>query len=216
MWHAVICYAVVILLKVRSAVFVCDCWPPLLLVLIAVDLQSYLMRFQWDMAKFPINQALKSITDQISKQMSQIEADLKNKASNYNSIKGNLLSLEKKAQYVWLKTHFPIAISTIRHLVSIPIPFHHVMMAVQPLYIDYYNSSNCNFLIIVIFFWQLLYMYFAFDFQSLCKTHSKIIRWSYHYNDFFLWTWVYIRSIQAQNKFLAFLIHLEGNSTLGR
>lgn len=65
-----------------------------------VDLQSYLMRFQWDMAKFPINQAVKSITDQISKQMSQIEADLKNKASNYNSIKGNLQSLEKKAQYV--------------------------------------------------------------------------------------------------------------------
>lgn len=63
-----------------------------------VDLQSYLMRFQWDMAKFPINQPLKSITDQISKQMSQIEADLKNKASNYNSIKGNLQAMEKKAQ----------------------------------------------------------------------------------------------------------------------
>lgn len=63
----------------------------------AVDLQAYLTRFQWDLAKFPVKQSLKAIADQISKQMSQIETDLKNKASNYNSIKGNLQSLEKKA-----------------------------------------------------------------------------------------------------------------------
>lgn len=61
------------------------------------DLQQYLQRFQWDMAKFPIKQSLKAIADQISKQMSQIEADLKNKASAYNSIKGNLQNLERKA-----------------------------------------------------------------------------------------------------------------------
>mgnify|MGYP001800804380 FL=1 len=62
-----------------------------------VDLQAYLQRFQWDMAKFPIKQSLKAIADQISKQMSQIEGDLKNKATAYNSIKGNLQNLERKA-----------------------------------------------------------------------------------------------------------------------
>lgn len=64
---------------------------------ISVELQAYLMRFQWDFAKFPIKQSLKAISDQISKQMSQIEADLKTKSAAYNSIKGNLQSLEKKA-----------------------------------------------------------------------------------------------------------------------
>ena len=49
------------------------------------------------MAKFPIKQSLKAIADQISKQMSQIEGDLKNKATAYNSIKGNLQNLERKA-----------------------------------------------------------------------------------------------------------------------
>lgn len=65
-----------------------------------MDLQAYLMRFQWDLAKFPVKQSLKAIADQISKQMTQIEADLKNKASSYNSIKGNLQNLEKKATLV--------------------------------------------------------------------------------------------------------------------
>lgn len=64
---------------------------------ISVDLQVYLQRFQWDMAKFPTKQSLKAIADQISKQMSQIETDLKTKATAYNSIKGNLLNLERKA-----------------------------------------------------------------------------------------------------------------------
>lgn len=62
-----------------------------------LDLQAYLQRFQWDMAKFPIKQSLKAIADQISKQMSQIEADLKTKSTSYNNIKGNLQNLERKA-----------------------------------------------------------------------------------------------------------------------
>lgn len=69
--------------------------------LFSVDLQAYLQRFQWDMAKFPIKQSLKAIADQISKQMSQIEADLKNKATAYNNIKGNLMNLERKAAWVY-------------------------------------------------------------------------------------------------------------------
>ena len=62
----------------------------------AVDLVNYLTRFQWDMAKYPIKQSLRSIADIISKQVGQIEADLKSKSMAYNNLKGNLQSLEKK------------------------------------------------------------------------------------------------------------------------
>lgn len=58
---------------------------------------SYLTKFQWDMAKFPTKQPLKNITDQITKQLTQIDADLKTRSSSYNSLKGSLQTLEKKA-----------------------------------------------------------------------------------------------------------------------
>ena len=61
-----------------------------------VDLVTYLTRFQWDMAKYPIKQSLRNIADIISKQVGQIETDLKSKSSAYNNLKGNLQSLEKK------------------------------------------------------------------------------------------------------------------------
>lgn len=60
------------------------------------DLPSYVTRFQWDMAKYPIKQSLRNIADIISKQVGQIEADLKQKSSDYNTLKGNLHFLEKK------------------------------------------------------------------------------------------------------------------------
>uniref|UniRef100_A0AAZ3SBL8 V-type proton ATPase subunit C n=1 Tax=Oncorhynchus tshawytscha TaxID=74940 RepID=A0AAZ3SBL8_ONCTS len=46
-----------------------------------VDLVTYITRFQWDMAKYPIKQSLKNISDIISKQVSQIDNDLKARAS---------------------------------------------------------------------------------------------------------------------------------------
>ncbi|KAG8445646.1 hypothetical protein GDO86_010432 [Hymenochirus boettgeri] len=61
-----------------------------------VDLISYLSRFEWDMAKYPVKQSLKNITEVLSKQLSQIDTDLKSRASSYNNIKGNLQSLERK------------------------------------------------------------------------------------------------------------------------
>ncbi|KAG8222780.1 hypothetical protein J437_LFUL006787 [Ladona fulva] len=60
------------------------------------DLASYITRFQWDMAKYPIKQSLRNIADIISKQVGQIDADLKTKSSAYNNLKGSLQSLEKK------------------------------------------------------------------------------------------------------------------------
>ncbi|XP_046388493.1 V-type proton ATPase subunit C [Ischnura elegans] len=60
------------------------------------DLATYITRFQWDMAKYPIKQSLRNIADIISKQVGQIDADLKTKSSAYNNLKGNLQNLEKK------------------------------------------------------------------------------------------------------------------------
>ncbi|XP_008195426.1 V-type proton ATPase subunit C isoform X3 [Tribolium castaneum] len=60
------------------------------------DLPTYLTRFQWDIAKYPIKQSLRNIADIISKQVGQIDADLKTKSTAYNNLKGNLQNLEKK------------------------------------------------------------------------------------------------------------------------
>lgn len=60
------------------------------------DLPSYITRFQWDIAKYPIKQSLRNIADIISKQVGQIDTDLKTKSSAYNNLKGNLQNLEKK------------------------------------------------------------------------------------------------------------------------
>jgi V-type H+-transporting ATPase subunit C len=62
----------------------------------SADLSQYITRFQWDMAKYPVKQSLRNIADIISKQVGQIDADLKTKSSAYNSLKGNLQNLEKK------------------------------------------------------------------------------------------------------------------------
>ncbi|BES96009.1 unnamed protein product [Nesidiocoris tenuis] len=61
-----------------------------------MELPSYLTRFSWDMAKYPIKQSLRNIADIISKQVSQIDAELKSKSNAYNSLKNTLQSMEKK------------------------------------------------------------------------------------------------------------------------
>ncbi|KAI5607735.1 V-type proton ATPase subunit C 1-A [Silurus asotus] len=61
-----------------------------------VDLVTYITRFQWHMEKYPIKQSLKTISEIISKQVTQIDNDLKARASAYNGLKGNLHTLERK------------------------------------------------------------------------------------------------------------------------
>lgn len=60
------------------------------------DIPAYLTRFQWDMAKYPIKQSLKSLHDIINKKISDIDNELKTKSGVYNSLKGNLQTLERK------------------------------------------------------------------------------------------------------------------------
>ncbi|XP_048452394.1 V-type proton ATPase subunit C 1-A-like [Rhincodon typus] len=62
-----------------------------------VDLHRYVTHFQWDMAKYPIKQSLQNLTEVITKQISQIDTDLKSRAMTYNNTKGNLQNLERKA-----------------------------------------------------------------------------------------------------------------------
>ncbi|KAG1652780.1 V-type proton ATPase subunit C [Nymphon striatum] len=61
------------------------------------DLATYLIKFQWDMAKYPVKQSLRNISEIISKQVSQIDADLRIKSNAYNNLKGNLMTLERKS-----------------------------------------------------------------------------------------------------------------------
>ncbi|XP_010962322.1 V-type proton ATPase subunit C 2 isoform X4 [Camelus dromedarius] len=62
-----------------------------------VDLTSFVTRFEWDMAKYPVKQPLVSVVDTIAKQLAQIETDLKSRTAAYNTLKTNLENLEKKS-----------------------------------------------------------------------------------------------------------------------
>ncbi|KAL1227524.1 V-type proton ATPase subunit [Trichinella spiralis] len=61
------------------------------------DISHYVTKFQWDTAKYPVKQALRNITEIISKQVTQIDSDLKAKAAAYNHLKNTLSALERKA-----------------------------------------------------------------------------------------------------------------------
>ncbi|XP_071549552.1 V-type proton ATPase subunit C [Panulirus ornatus] len=61
-----------------------------------MDLATYLTKFQWEMAKFPIKQSLRGIVDSINNLVTQIENDLKSKSTNYNNLKSNLANMERK------------------------------------------------------------------------------------------------------------------------
>jgi V-type H+-transporting ATPase subunit C len=61
-----------------------------------VDCFTYVTKFDWDYAKYPIKQPLKTIAETISKQVSLIESDLKSKSNGYNHIRTTLQGLQKK------------------------------------------------------------------------------------------------------------------------
>jgi len=60
------------------------------------NIPTYLTKFQWDMAKYPIKQSLKSLHDIINKKISDIDNELKTKSAVYNSLKTNLQTMERK------------------------------------------------------------------------------------------------------------------------
>ena len=63
------------------------------------ELNQYVTNFQWDVAKYPLikQTTLRNLAEIIGKQVSQIDNDLKVKATAYNSIKTSLASLERKS-----------------------------------------------------------------------------------------------------------------------
>ena len=61
-----------------------------------LSMETYVTRFQWDMAKFPLRQSLPNLVDTVSKMASQIDSDLKQKSSSFNTLRGNLQAIERK------------------------------------------------------------------------------------------------------------------------
>ncbi|XP_036449430.1 V-type proton ATPase subunit C 1-A [Colossoma macropomum] len=63
-----------------------------------VDLATYVTKFQWDRAKYPTALSLKTLTEIISKQVSQVETELKSRSIVYNDMKARLQGLEQKTE----------------------------------------------------------------------------------------------------------------------
>lgn len=54
-------------------------------------------KFQWDNAKYPIKHSLRSITDSVAKNVTQIDGDLKLKSQAYNALRSNIQNIERKS-----------------------------------------------------------------------------------------------------------------------
>ncbi|KAL7872962.1 hypothetical protein AOLI_G00120330 [Acnodon oligacanthus] len=63
-----------------------------------VDLATYVTKFQWDRAKYPTALSLKTLTEIVSKQVSQVEIELKSRSIAYNDMKAKLHGLEQKKE----------------------------------------------------------------------------------------------------------------------
>ena len=61
------------------------------------DMYMYLTKFQWEAAKYPLKQSMQVIAEMIAKQITQIDNDFKTKASNYNTYKNTLNSIDRRA-----------------------------------------------------------------------------------------------------------------------
>ncbi|EYC06042.1 hypothetical protein Y032_0078g1163 [Ancylostoma ceylanicum] len=60
------------------------------------DIKTYVTRFQWEGAKYPLKQSLKVLSEIIGKQVTQIDNDLKQKSVAYNNLKNSLASIDRK------------------------------------------------------------------------------------------------------------------------
>ncbi|VDN26275.1 unnamed protein product [Gongylonema pulchrum] len=61
------------------------------------DVKTYVTKFQWESAKYPLKQSLKVLSEIIGKQITQIDNDLKTKSTMYNNLKNSLASIDRKA-----------------------------------------------------------------------------------------------------------------------
>ena len=61
------------------------------------DMYTYLTKFQWEAAKYPLKQSLKVLSEIIGKQITQIDNDFKTKAAHFNNLKNTLASIDRKA-----------------------------------------------------------------------------------------------------------------------
>ncbi|XGW25956.1 hypothetical protein V3C99_006956 [Haemonchus contortus] len=60
------------------------------------DIKTYVTKFQWEGAKYPLKQSLKVLSEIIGKQVTQIDNDLKQKSIAYNNLKNSLTSIDRK------------------------------------------------------------------------------------------------------------------------
>ncbi|XP_038141094.1 V-type proton ATPase subunit C 1-B [Cyprinodon tularosa] len=60
-----------------------------------VDLMRYVTKFQWDKAKYPTALPLCTLADLINKEISQVETELRSRATAYSSLAASLQSLER-------------------------------------------------------------------------------------------------------------------------
>ncbi|VDK71980.1 unnamed protein product [Litomosoides sigmodontis] len=67
------------------------------LIVSGKDIKTYVTKFQWEGAKYPLKQSLKVLSDIIGKQITQIDNDLKTKSTTYNNLKNSLALIDRKA-----------------------------------------------------------------------------------------------------------------------
>ncbi|XP_056111824.1 V-type proton ATPase subunit C 1-B [Rhinichthys klamathensis goyatoka] len=63
---------------------------------VSMDLATYVTRFQWDRAKYPTAQPLKTLTEIITKQVLQVDTELKSRRAAYSHLKASSQSFERK------------------------------------------------------------------------------------------------------------------------
>ncbi|CEF66863.1 V-type proton ATPase subunit C 2 [Strongyloides ratti] len=61
------------------------------------DIDTYICKFQWQAAKYPLKQSLKALVDIIMKQVSLINNDMKSKMANYTNLRTALINIDKKS-----------------------------------------------------------------------------------------------------------------------